>query len=152
MSPSEKWVWQFLYIQNACIIFYHVYHIEICHEFHSTKTPSYLWPIFCQTKFGQSMIFGCHKHESKEEENGFLFIFGVRIGEKGKVFVVHVIDKGAGVTLFIQEIRWVSSCRQHRNQCSIMQMLTLIKTLFREEGWSERWEEASKGSFQERDE
>ena len=51
------------------------------------------------------MIFGCHKHESKEEENGFLFIFGVRIGEKGKVFVVHVIDKGAGVTLFIQEIR-----------------------------------------------
>ena len=28
-----------------------------------------------------------------------------------------------------QEIRWVSSCRQHRNQCSIMQMLTLIKTL-----------------------
>ena len=151
MSPSEKWVWQFLYIQKACIIFYHVYPIEICHEFHSTKPLSYLWPIFCQTKFGQSMIFGCHKHESKEEENGFLFIFGVENWRKGKSFCCpchwqrrrgHALYTRNSLSFFLsptpKPMLDYANAHTHKN------------TL--EEGWSERWEEASKGSFQERDE
>ena len=133
----------------SCLAHWDLSWVPLCRR---GKKP--FWPIFCQTKFGQSMIFGCHKHE-KEEENGFLFIFREW---KRKVlqekFLLSMSLTKAGVTLG----SWAAA----RNSLSFFLSPTPKPMLdyanahthknTQRKGGALRVEEASKGSFQERDE